>query len=300
MLPVPPGFDATSRLVALAARNPAHLDALVSCNSCIFLNPDAVGGDIMAPREEQLECYLSAKAGELSSTVLDAFEVALSTGVVEGAANGDLHEDEGELLDEHWREEPIEAWSAILRRTARDAKGCVVTPGGRCIGPLAIESWLEAELPSALTLLRHTLSEDSLAEKEVARLVSKLGGGIRTLGADAKAIARLLLVLHFWGTAFAVAPGERDAGVAAALAGVKQRLADEHAAKALRDLAFISSELAQQEADARLRELKARSAAAAPQPVDECAWMGDEGEAESEIEQLLELAVRACEVAGSA
>ena len=55
-----------------------------------------------------------------------------------------------------------------------------------------------------------------------------------------------------------------------------------------RSLGVISSEPAQQEADARLRELKARSAAAAPQPVDECSWMGDEGEAESEIEQLLE------------
>ena len=53
----------------------------------------------MAPREEQLECYLSAKAGELSSTVLDAFEVALSTGVVEADEIDDVRiEDAAGLL----------------------------------------------------------------------------------------------------------------------------------------------------------------------------------------------------------
>ena len=46
-------------LVELARRNPAHLDAFVRCNSHIFLNPNAVGGDITAPLSTQLERFLA-------------------------------------------------------------------------------------------------------------------------------------------------------------------------------------------------------------------------------------------------
>ena len=79
-------------LVELARRNPAHLDAFVRCNSRIFLNPNAVGGDITAPLSTQLERFLACST--VSPAFLDAAEVALRTGAVEGEANGDAMEDD--------------------------------------------------------------------------------------------------------------------------------------------------------------------------------------------------------------
>ena len=102
-------------LVELARRNPAHLDAFVRCNSRIFLDPNAVGGDITAPLATQLERFLAGSTA--SPAFLDAAEVALRTGVVEGEANGDEMEDDGELLAERWMENPTEAWATIITLT---------------------------------------------------------------------------------------------------------------------------------------------------------------------------------------
>ena len=147
--------DRVAALVDLATRHPAHLAAFVRCNDRIFLNPDAVGGDITAPLTRQLEQFLSRNT--IEPTHLDDIECALRTGVVGGGANGDLMEDEGDFLDEQWRASPIEAWATILTESAAASKGCVVTPGGLCVGPLAIERWLEANLPPTLALLRSAL-----------------------------------------------------------------------------------------------------------------------------------------------
>ena len=291
-------------LIELARRNPAHLDAFVRCNSRIFLNPDAVGGDITAPLATQLERFLAGST--VSPAFLDAAEVALRTGVVEGEANGDGMEDDGELLDEQWMENPTEVWATVLREAAHAAKGCVFTPGGQCIGPLAIEAWLDLHLPPTLALLRRTVFEpvgpdgQVLTEAQrhgqqlaVEQLASRLAGSLDAIPGP-QPVARLLLVLHFWGTTFQLSPGEREMGMAAALACVAQLAQDEpdadgHLAE-LQTLAFIASELAQQDTDALARERKRRlePQAAANE------WFGDEEDAEAHAEQILDWCVRAC------
>ena len=194
-------------LVELARRNPAHLDAFVRCNSHIFLNPNAVGGDITAPLSTQLERFLACST--VSPAFLDAAEVALRTGVVEGEANGDAMEDDGELLDERWMENPTEVWATILREAAQATKGCVFTPGGQCIGPLPIEAWLDSHLPPTLALLRRTVfepvdpdgqlrteTERCGQQFEVEQLATRLAGSLGAIPGT-QPVARLLLVLHF-------------------------------------------------------------------------------------------------------
>ena len=291
-------------VLELARRNPAHLDAFVRCNSRIFLNPSAVGGDITAPLATQLERFLS---GTVSPAFLDAAEVALRTGVVEGEANGDDMEDDGELLEECWMENPTEVWATIVTSAAQAAKGCVVTPGGQCIGPLPIETWLNLHLPPTLALLRRTVydpagqdGQDSnvLTEAQrrgqqaaVEQLASRLAESLDAIPGP-QPVARLLLVLHFWATTFQLSPGEREAGMEAALAAVTRLVEEEPGAEGhleLQTLAFIAGELAQQDADALARERKRRHE---PEAANE--WFGDEEDAEAHAEQILEVCVRAC------
>ena len=286
-------------LLELARRNPAHLDAFVRCNSRIFLNPNAVGGDITAPLATQLERFLSGST-VLSPAFLEAAEFALRTGIVEGEANGDDMEDDGELLDERWMENPTEVWAAIITQAAQTAKGCVDTPSGQCIGPLPIEAWLDLHLPPTLALLRRTvfepagpegqvLTEAQRHEQQVAveQLASRLAGSLDAIPGP-QPVARLLLVLHFWGTTFQLSPGEREVGMAAALASVAQLAQDgpdgEGQLAEVQTLAFIASELAQQDADALARERKRRLEPAAANE-----WFGDEEDAEAHAEQILDL-----------
>ena len=126
----------------------------------------------------------------------------------------------------------------------------------------------------------------------VEQLASRLAGSLGAIPGT-QPVARLLLVLHFWGTTFQPAPGERELGMAAALARVTQLAQDEpdadgHLAE-LQTLAFIASELAQQDSDTLARERKRRLE---PQAANE--WSGDEEDAEAHAEQILDLAVRAC------
>ena len=120
-------------LSALCEEHEEHLLTLVRKNDRIFLDPSKVG-DIRSPLPKQLTHYLNMA----DAAVVDAFEHALRTGVVEGAANGDDSDSDTDLadLDESWRDDPCAAWAAALRCAAKEAEhGGIFTPDGECVGP---------------------------------------------------------------------------------------------------------------------------------------------------------------------
>lgn len=207
--------DRIEQLLGLAEAHPEHLRGLVRCNDRIFLNPARVGGDVTAPLQEQFRHHL--RETPLSCGALDDYERALATGVVDGAANGDDDDDEGDDLEENWNDEPVAAWAKGLASEARLARGMVVTPDGECIGPLPTGEWLEAHLEPTLALLNR--ASPMMAEgyevlqgpsvHALEQLVSKLATAIeRSVGASALGamVSRLLLVLHYAGQGSSDAP----------------------------------------------------------------------------------------------
>ena len=144
-----------------------HLEALIRHNASRFLNPNVV--DCTAPPRRQLSQYiehmLSTTAAADCEALLADIEVALKSGECAGfARDADSDEEEGDDdtedamdadVDLDWRKTPTSTWSTILRNEAKQAKDCLMTPLGHCIGPLRVRpsDWLSLHLPATLALL---------------------------------------------------------------------------------------------------------------------------------------------------
>lgn len=292
-------------LVELAKQQPEHLDELIRCNSRWFNDPAYVGRDFsLAPVLLLAKVLASLEPFE---EIFEDVEQALRTGIVQGAANGDDSDEDDEDLDLCWRDDPATAWSLALTSTAKRCRGCVVTPQGYCVGPLHIESWLAIHLPPTLCLIEAQLgagasSEDAAwlgATREATALTCRIEGG-----REPALLPRLLLVLHFLGTAapdtYVAAEAERTRGLAAALNAARQIVEGEPRADAhdVQSLAFIANELVLQEDEARHRVQAASDAptsagkdSTSSDEAEAAVWTGDEEPEGSAAEALLSFLV---------
>jgi hypothetical protein len=169
----PPLSARFAAIVHLAEEHEERLLAIVQKNDCIFLDPAKVGS-LKSPLATQLVHYLASSG--LKDDAITDFEVALRTGVIAGAAEGDADDDsDTELLAECWRERPCDAWAAALRCAAAHADvGGVVTPFGDCIGPLPIEQWAAQHLPPALEAIEEAMADGTAPLVASRRLVNGL------------------------------------------------------------------------------------------------------------------------------
>ena len=271
-----------NELVALAHASEENLLAFVRRNDRIFLNPMAVG-DLTSPLPEQLRHYLKSIIDD--NEALSDIEIALRTGVIAGAADGDCSSDEedwsGELGIE-WRDNPCDAWAAALKSAGREAANGVITPDGRCVGPVPVQEWLTAHLPPTHELLARevgapepgvasTEAEAQAATRDAQQLAATLSAtlqrevqGVRRITLLRRALPRLLLVLHYWG-------GMPEAWLAA-----------EQRAEAMRVAISAASICGAAAADAA-----AAAATGSSEPHAMDAWKeerGDEGEAAADCE----------------
>jgi hypothetical protein len=307
------------QLVALARAHEEHLLAFVRARDDIFLNPKRVK-DMRLPLPEQLGHYLLSE--HLSDQEVAEIERALITGEVDGDDDEDDDTEDGHLLIEHWRDDPIQAWATALMAEAKGTAGdCVLTPDGRCVGPLPVRQWLEQHVPLAVGLLQrsiaaaHTADEPlppnvavSQATQCAGRLATRINDELALTASGSAAALRhllpqLVLVLDFLGElpdCWIVVESRNEAlgsacTAARALADGLSGHADEDGQTMLdelRCLGFIAARLVDQ--DARLSMLQAAQERRLGLDIaldGAEGWNGDEEGLEQHAAALLEISV---------
>ena len=152
------------RLVELSELNPEHLATFIQLNNRVFYDPAAVG-DLRQPTGAQFAHFVRQRfrGGDLAEDIelYSAIDHALRTGEVDGLARGDScadsdDNDEGEVLEEVWRDTTCDGWAAALKAYARvpDTLPLAVRLPLRGIASAELLAWLEQHLPRVLTLLK--------------------------------------------------------------------------------------------------------------------------------------------------
>ena len=307
------------QLVALARAHEEHLLVFVRARDDIFLNPKRVK-DMRLPLPEQLGHYLRSEQPSVHE--LAEIERALITGEVDDDDDEDDDTEDGRLLIEHWRDDPIQAWATALMAEAKGTAGdCVLTPDGRCVGPLPVRQWLEQHVPLAVGLLQrsiaaaHTADEPlppnvavSQATQCAGRLATRINDELALTASGSAAALRhllpqLILVLDFLGElpdCWIVSESRNEAigsacAAACALAAGLSGHADEDGQTMLdelRCLGFIAARLVDQ--DARLSMLQAAQERRLGLDIaldGAEGWNGDEEGPEQHAAALLEISV---------
>mmetsp|Transcript_15523 Transcript_15523/g.40104 ORF Transcript_15523/g.40104 Transcript_15523/m.40104 type:complete len:328 (+) Transcript_15523:72-1055(+) len=306
-------------LISLAEEHPAHLLAYVRAHNAIFLNPSCVG-DVTWPLADQLaHCLRIGRCPDV-----DALEHTLLTGGADEASSSE--EDEGVYLSEDWRADPFEAWASCLKAEAMGAAGtCVLTPDGRCVGPLPVAAWLQDHLPAALNVLCRAKSTaqqldepypsphvaisqaQQLADKLAASTNVELKSSAPDVSKVTTLLSQLILVLHCIGElpdAWMVAEARNDdlgtaytaaRFLAEALLDCRSIVeAETGAVSARRDLlaelqcvGFVAARLVEQEHQAV--RLQTRHDEQLGLTCDASEWCGDDEGPEQHAAALLEL-----------
>ena len=307
------------QLVALARAHEEHLLAFVRARDDIFLNPKRVK-DMRLPLPEQLGHYLRSEQPSVHE--LAEIERALITGEVDDDDDEDDDTEDGRLLIEHWRDDPIQAWATALMAEAKGTAGdCVLTPDGRCVGPLPVRQWLEQHVPLAVGLLQrsiaaaHTADEPlppnvavSQATQCAGRLATRINDELALTASGSAAALRhllpqLILVLDFLGElpdCWIVSESRNEAigsacAAACALAAGLSGHADEDGQTMLdelRCLGFIAARLVDQDARLSLLQAAQERRLGLDIALDGAeGWNGDEEGLEQHAAALLEISV---------
>ena len=198
-------------IVSLAEANPEHLEAFARDNEDIFLNPARVG-DTTQPLPTLLANYLHR--ADLDGEMLNEIESAMRTGDFQ--CRGDADDDLEYHLDEHWRDDPFDAWAiGLTSSTVGTSGGCILTPDGRCVGPLPVAHWLSKHVPSTVAMLKRGCGAApdardeymlgphvviSAAQQLACRVANRIEEQLLLLRPSVQVVrdllARLLLILH--------------------------------------------------------------------------------------------------------